>query len=367
MGVTAPAGIAQCTEINAAGRFDLLCCECRCPINCSVTPEVRLRLCLFIVVLFLARATRSDAGETGWSIRTWKSDDGLPNNHVTGLAISPDGYLWTATFSRPARFDGMQFEDYFLRDFGLPANQKITAIATGRHGLWLGTSHGHIIFLDARSVQVFTNGLPDKVTQTLVEDGDGALWATYQSGLVCRMKDGQVTRYSPDDGLPVPDARDQNTCSLARDNQGRIWFAKNRQAGLVRNGRFETLLTLPPGAVRLAAARNGGVWICSGGILMRFDEGKPLEKLGTFSDGPVTPDVLFEDHAGGLWLGTGDNGLFHYDGAHFAPVPCSGSWITSITEDREGNVWVGTESGGLDRLRPRAVKLETAETGLLTG
>src|SRR5580698_9541910 len=141
----------------------------------------RLLAAIFYFSNFLAAAASTNSA---WSVSTWKSDDGLPNNHVTGLAQTPDGYLWVGTFSRPARFDGVHFEDLFLRDFAIPSSQKITALQWDRGGLWMGTSHGQIIFLNSKTVRVFTNNLPDKVTETLTEDGEGSLWATYPSGMM---------------------------------------------------------------------------------------------------------------------------------------------------------------------------------------
>src|SRR5271168_3937613 len=62
-----------------------------------------------------------------WSVRVWQSDDGLPNNIITGLAQTGDGYLWVANPNRLARFDGVQFEDFASRDLlgtNLQANQR---------------------------------------------------------------------------------------------------------------------------------------------------------------------------------------------------------------------------------------------------
>src|SRR5437764_3450303 len=38
-------------------------------------------------------------------IRQFQTDAGLPENTVTALAQTPDGYIWCATFSGLARFD----------------------------------------------------------------------------------------------------------------------------------------------------------------------------------------------------------------------------------------------------------------------
>lgn len=319
------------------------------------------------MILIFASGVFGVSTNSAWSLRTWKSDEGLPNNHVTGLAQTPDGYLWVATFSRPARFDGVRFEEYFLRDFNMPANQKITALQLSRDGLWMGTSHGQIIFLNSKSIRVFTNNLPDKITQTLVEDGEGSLWIAYSGGAVCRLKDGQVTTFKTDTGLPSPEGRGPNSCAIACDDKGQIWFAQNGQVGIFRKDRFETLVQLPDANTRLTGANGGGVWICSSNRLFKFDEEKKMREVGAFKSSDANPGILFADRDGGVWMGASDNGLSHFDGKHFENIPIADQKITSIAEDREGNIWVGTDSGGLNRLRPRVVELQTAETGLPFG
>src|SRR5271154_6862738 len=116
------------------------------------------------------------AGPTSpiWLTRVWQSDDGLPNNYVTGLVQTTDGYLWVATYSRLARFDGIRFEEFLPKDFAGATNQKITALRLSRGGgLWMGTNHGQVIFLNSKGATVFAEGFPDKVVETMVEDGDG--------------------------------------------------------------------------------------------------------------------------------------------------------------------------------------------------
>ena len=43
-------------------------------------------------------------------ISVWRAEDGLPQNSVTCLAQTPDGYLWVGTRRGGlARFDGLRF------------------------------------------------------------------------------------------------------------------------------------------------------------------------------------------------------------------------------------------------------------------
>ncbi len=66
---------------------------------------------LFLLLAWARPEGASAAGpEAGWSSRVWQVDDGLPAANVTGVAQTGDGYLWLATQSGLARFDGSQFE-----------------------------------------------------------------------------------------------------------------------------------------------------------------------------------------------------------------------------------------------------------------
>src|SRR5258706_10743053 len=39
----------------------------------------------------------ADGDDTLWLARTWQTEEGLPDNSITGVAQSADGYLWVAT------------------------------------------------------------------------------------------------------------------------------------------------------------------------------------------------------------------------------------------------------------------------------
>src|SRR5713226_3022454 len=39
----------------------------------------------------------------------WRTADGLPQNSVTSIVQTPDGYLWLATYDGLVRFDGVRF------------------------------------------------------------------------------------------------------------------------------------------------------------------------------------------------------------------------------------------------------------------
>jgi signal transduction histidine kinase/ligand-binding sensor domain-containing protein len=315
------------------------------------------------VIAACAAATAAESTNSGWTFHAWQTGDGLPNNNVTGLAQTPDRYLWVANASKLARFDGVQFETFSTAAFGTNWTQKIRILLRSRSGgLWLGTDHGAVAFLKDGLPALFTNGLPDVSAQTFTEDDAGDLWITYNPGIIYRLKDGKAGSLGAAAGLPAG-----SVSSLARDNHGHIWFAQSGegdgQVGLFRDEHFQTLLHFKPAILRLAAARSGGVWICAGFHLFKFNEGAPLLDLGSFAQEDVhgKPNVLLEDSRDALWIGTSDSGLFRYSDSHFEKVPTSHPQISDLREDREGNLWVATSGGGLNRLRRRVVDLESVE------
>jgi signal transduction histidine kinase/ligand-binding sensor domain-containing protein len=313
----------------------------------------------FMVIWILTVAGYSSSG---WIIRTWQTDDGLPNNVVTGLSQAKDGYLWVATHNGLARFDGFRFEDFPLTNFaGIPSKEIATLLSVKTGGLWLAFDLGPLAYLHFGNAETITNPFPSHPTVTaMTEDDDGGLFVAF--GLkVVRIKNGQVKEFTAPDGLP-----DGICSSLIRDTDGRVWLAKGAEVGVLKGDHFEKLLAFNTGrAVRLAAAKSGGIWVCVNDQLFTCNDKGVLGKISEFGvkNSLPRPTVLLEDQCGCVWIGTRRNGLFRFDGSNFQSIPTSHNWILCLAEDREGNIWAGTSGGGLDEVRPELIQLEGAGTG----
>jgi signal transduction histidine kinase/ligand-binding sensor domain-containing protein len=318
-----------------------------------------------IAGLVMCLASTLAVGETNsiWFAHPWQSDEGLPNNTISGVAQTPDGYLWLGTPSSLVRFDGIRFEDFSPTNFVAPPNRGTIAMLLGYDGaLWLAMDRGGVVRLQGGASRAFTEGLPSSIPNGLAEDAEGTLWIAYRGGTVYRLKDGQASSCAEQPGLPAGN----DICALCADKLGRIWFAKAGQCGVIRDGAFETRHRFNPQPSRLAAAKAGGVWLCAGARLSRSEGQGQLKDCGEFraERGNITPTALLEDHEGAVWIGTEFSGLFRHDESGFASVETTHQAILSLAEDREGNLWVGTGGGGVNRVRRRAVGLEGVEAGL---
>jgi signal transduction histidine kinase/ligand-binding sensor domain-containing protein len=333
----------------------------------GVTRLVIKRIC-WLASLLLAGATATSIASAApsrnpWYARVWLSDDGLPNNDVTSLAQTTDGYLWVATPSRLTRFDGVHFDEFRHSQFVTGNNIRMTVIVAGRDGsLWVPIDRGPVVRLHAGVAEVVTNDLPNLVVEDAVEDGDGALWISYRGGPIRKVKDGRVFQFTASQGLPATFAG----CFFTRDRDGRLWLVKNGQVLVWQKDHFDAMAQVSDTSTRLAAARDGGIWICSGLELFHCDQSRRLTTVGRLSpESPGTyPTVLMEDRDGMVWVGTSSGGLFRYDGKGFELVPTSHRGIFSLLQDREGNLWVGTAGGGLDRIQVRGIDLQGDESGL---
>ena len=320
------------------------------------------------VLLLLAPALFAAGTNDEWLARWWQTEDGLPDNSVNGVAQTSDGYLWVGTPTGLSRFDGLQFETISLTNVIAKPNRGIVTMLRGRHtGLWLAMDRGAVVRLSGNSSRAYVKNLPKFIPGGMAEDAAGTLWIAYHGGTVYRIKDDQVTLMTTSDGIPSG----IDICALTTDNRGRVWYAKSGQVGIYSNGHFHVVCELPaqPMAtpqMRLATAQDGNVWVCYGFHLYKCNAQGAVQDFGEFhpENSGTQATVMLEDSSSNAWIGTSYSGLYRHGPSGFQAITTvSHSGILSLAEDREGNIWVGTFGGGLNRIRPRAITMESTETG----
>lgn len=295
-----------------------------------------------------------------WRARVWRADDGLPDNRVAGVTQTPDGSLWVATRGGLVRFNGAKFEAFELSALpGVTGSGVRAMFSDSRGNLWLGAFRDEVLKVGRDSAQRFTvaEGAPRGQLTAFAEDREGAIWLAF-GGNICLVDNDRLHAVEISDR-----AGSGGRASLVRDAAGVVWGALNGRIGVLQAGKFEQRFRLENRDLTLAAARTGGLWVSAGARLYRIiGDGPPVERV-VLPVG-VRPSVLLETADGALWLGTSADGILRYDGQSVEKVDSSHRNIVTLFEDREGNIWAGTLGGGLNRLRPRAMELIGAQSGL---
>ncbi|HEX4646214.1 MAG TPA: two-component regulator propeller domain-containing protein, partial [Verrucomicrobiae bacterium] len=190
-------------------------------------------------------AGASESGEKAppanlWLTRTWQTDEGLPDNDVTGVAQTTDGHLWVATLGGLMRFDGEHFEEFSVTHLPKVPNHVVREMYLDRRGrLWLVMDRGVVIRVGDTSARVFdaSDGFAFSRVTGVTEDNEGGVWF-YGGPEVCRIRENQVERFTEAEGLPTG-----GNVYLTADEHGQIWFASRSRVGIFREGRWQILTT----------------------------------------------------------------------------------------------------------------------------
>jgi diguanylate cyclase (GGDEF)-like protein len=311
------------------------------------------RLILALVTLAAALPTPSMALEekslATYSREVWTTRDGLPHNQVNGIAQTPEGYLWFATWEGVVRYNGQEFRSFGRQNVPQIRDNGIRSVRVSHSGaLVVATSRGGVSVLRGEEWSTFgiAEGLGQEELSAAIEDHAGRLWVATESRGVTRLDGGKASHFRTEQGLPSDD-----TFGLIEDGTGAIWVATGEGVARIEGDRVQAFSVdagLPAGsAFSLALADDGDLYVGT-------EKGVYIGKSGRFS--LVTPDFPPEaipslqiDAQGSLWIGTvnrglmrlGERGLESFDAAAGLP----NNRVASLFADREGSVWVGTNAG----------------------
>lgn len=355
-----------------------------------------------LVCIFFLFPLGAAAGE--YLIESFDTEKGLPDNFVTSIVQTPDGYLWIGTYHGLARFDGSRFVTFrpentpqlgqgriaklFLDARGtLWINAYDGSLTSWRNGVftkeWNGgirnVSEAWLVASNQREIVFsFRQGLlirrpatgSSRDWQTLTppgnppgafycEDHAGSLWCSTLDGNLWRIVDGRFESVPKDAGL-----RGQEIHWLSPDLSGRIWVGTEKETAAWDGRRFQDMT--PDGepdlnVASLSFAPDGGVWVAANGRLRKCLNRQWISELNAGPDLMQEQQlwrVLHQDREGGLWQISRGRGLFYINPAGVTRQitiadGLPGDHTTSWLEDQEGNIWVGLGNGGLARLRPK--------------
>ena len=163
------------------------------------------------------------AAHSGWLEQAWQTDEGLPDNGVTGVAQTPDGYLCVAALGGLVRFNGVKFEEFSPLNLGDIPNRVVRAMFLDHaKRLWLAMDRGPVVCVSSNVSQMFTaqDGLPDSRVSAMAEDKVGIVWLAC-GAMVCGIKDREVIRPGAREGIPSG-----GNLWIAADAQSQLWCVR---------------------------------------------------------------------------------------------------------------------------------------------
>jgi ligand-binding sensor domain-containing protein/signal transduction histidine kinase len=301
------------------------------------------RLLLFVVV-FYGIIFPTSAAPADYLIRTWQMENGLPQNKVTAIVQTQDGYLWLGTYNGLARFDGVHFAVFDDNTSSQLLSSRITSLCEAPDGvLWIGDESGHVTqykngqFLAAAFHPQWKGG---KIYE-IATDQSGDVWLMNEWGELARARDGLV--------LLPPSGPVAKVVSMVRSPDGTIWIDREGVISGLNHARL-TPLQIDGYIQGICASRDGGLWVAYGSQVRKWKNGKWVTDPQPAPWGGNIITKFKELESGALAAGTPDNGLFiissgqqtlHFNRTNHFPS----DWILSLWEDREGNLWNGTGAG----------------------
>jgi len=332
----------------------------------------------------------------GSPLLVWAKDNGLPSRGVGSLAQDRDGNLWMGTGDLGAfKLAAGGIRTYSAED-GIGMDAVISVAETLRGELYIGGRREAEGFrIGVRSGEAFHTvapRVPAKIhyfgwrpARVILQDHTGEWWLASSEGL-CRYPRlespsllAQTTPkavYTTRDGLPA-----DVVVRLYEDRGGNIWVGTEATRFAYWSRSAQKFIEVPAGGVPSFASAfcqdgAGSVWIGDEwGQLWRVREGRAALIGGPASKGFIHDFLL--DHAGRLWVATGNRGLLRFD-QPAAAVPqfrqygyadgLSSLNLYSLAEDRNGYLYIGT-GGGVDRLDPDLAHIRhyTSADGIAPG
>jgi signal transduction histidine kinase/ligand-binding sensor domain-containing protein len=308
---------------------------------------------------------RKEAGET------WLPDPTGPPT-VEAIWGDPGGAIWVCGGGKLWKYQSSTWDSWAIPFESM--NATVTGAVTRDGTVWIAfRRRGLIGFRDGHFIRpVPVNGFdPDMVETVAAVDGD-SVWLSTMDGLN-QMTRPTIESFAVNDPAGIHASNDIG--DLIEDAPGELVLA-TQGSGYYRwkNGVATRIPCEPEGNESIIGNavfkdRNGSIWLGGSGrhFLYEIRPGglpMPMDKDLVGARGVWT----ITETASGLWVGTGEGGLFLKSGDRFEKIPLSDSRepVKAVVEDRAGCLWVGTRGSGLHARRDGVWKRYGKESGLLS-
>ncbi|WP_158942246.1 two-component regulator propeller domain-containing protein [Granulicella sp. S190] len=336
-------------------------------------------------------------------LSTWTTDQGLPQNFITALAQTPDGFLWVGTLNGLVRFDGLHFRG-FEKDGPPELQEKILKLERDNEGgIWIATITALFHYTHHQFRAIALPGGSHALIQIVARSADGGVWIVSENKLMRTRGDAIQSESLPAGARTLRDIFETRNGTLwitdtehvlavkpdhsvVRYNQPGIQLFYGDDTGHLYAGDGHKLFRLEgnsfspvphPGLgnfVDVMVDHRGALWMASGGLHGLSRKVGPRTEVLTTADGLASDDVrvILEGSDQDVWVGT-IGGLQRFHHGIFTSYRVSHdltggrSQTDAVFEQKNGAVWAGTLEGGVAEFKEGHRTLYGRAQGLPTG
>ena len=308
-------------------------------------------LLFFLSFTFTAPIFGIEDSSGEYTIRHWSDDSGLPQNSVSSIVQTKDGYLWMTTFGGLVRFDGIKFKVFDVVNYpNMRTNRFIYLKLDRDDNLWIFPesekgiacySKGKMKFYDS------INGFSLDTVNDVLLDLDGTYWFATMVGLVKSNSDKVrlITKSDkPEDNLFT---------FLFEDSKRNIWIGSKTGLNKIKNEKIEDIskkMSLPKAKIIFIEENKKGDIVFASPVSFYSYNGKKVQRKNVRDENNVAKKFVFSDQKGGLWFHSLDFISYHFKDEiqRFSKeTEIANVTIKTVFKDIEENIWIGTEGAGL--------------------
>lgn len=329
-----------------------------------------------------------------FNFTAYNVENGLPQSQTFSIKQDSLRHLWIATLGGVARFDGKTFTNYTTEDSLLSNFSRAILIDRHQH-IWIGSQVG-ISFFNGRSFKNHYLAKPGKTPNSisLVEDGQGTVWAAYDNELYevskdfCKkvtpmfLRNERIVLISKDvDGKLLVATATGSVFKKIKEQWKSIPFKKISAGNIIikkmintpygftlimtNEGLYQCInehivpLPVQPGtdilnqATTIYAGRDSAYWIGTyrGVYKITSQSVFYFTAENGFTDHTVT-DIM-SDAEDNIWFATSGSGLLKFSNGNISYYDRSAGFpnpiIVGITKDKANRIWFGSYGGGLTK------------------
>ena len=266
------------------------------------------------------------------------------------VKIDNNKKIWIGVEGRGLyKYDGSTFTNYNTSNSCLPTNSIFSISFDSQNNMWLATAEGLVKF-SVSGCHLYKPPLPDTALLCLKPGNNDTIWCGSFSG---RLLFFDGTGFTSIDLSNSP-LKDNYILDILNDDDNNTWIGTKRNAVKKTDSQFYSVFNKRVNA--LIQDKERVIWTLfdSGDtclLKMKTNANTVFDSLNSpLNNNKINTFKLAVDNNNLLWITTGNNGLYKYDGTSFTNYNTTNSAIPSnkinqLVFDYGNNLWGGSTNG----------------------